>query len=79
MDNIEDFLKFHRKKVGLTQNQVAKLVGVSRAFYSNIEGGRRRTPYEKIYQLAETLEVDVDTLLYFYAFKWRNWKGEEAL
>ncbi|MDQ0418487.1 transcriptional regulator with XRE-family HTH domain [Croceifilum oryzae] len=79
MDNIVDFLKFHRKKVGLTQRQVAKLLGISRAFYSNIEGGRRKTPYENIYQLAEILEVNVETLLHYYAFRWRVWKGEEAL
>ncbi|HFM7538654.1 TPA: helix-turn-helix domain-containing protein, partial [Enterococcus faecium] len=35
-----DNLRLLRKKRGLTQNELSKIVGISRSYYSDIENGR---------------------------------------
>ena len=39
-------LKETRKKAGLTQKQIAKLIGINKSSYGHYEVGRRKLPVE---------------------------------
>lgn len=52
-----------RKEQGLTQIQLAELLGISQQMVASYEVGRRRIPVSMLQSLAETLTVTVDTLL----------------
>lgn len=69
----ENFVKYkrvglniamQRKMKGITQIQLAELVGISRTHISNIEAPNMITPVsmELIFNIAEVLEVPVSTL-----------------
>lgn len=51
-------LKEKRKCVGMTQSEVAKAVGISRAFYTNIENGKRLYSVETAKKIAKVLGFD---------------------
>lgn len=52
-----------RKAQGLTQQQLADLLGLSQQMVASYEVGRRRVPISTLPLLAERLGVDLDTLL----------------
>lgn len=52
-----------RKKEGLTQQEVAKLVHVGRGVYTNWELGNRNPNYENLSMLACVFAVSIDYLL----------------
>ncbi len=56
-------LKTARKAKGLTQLQVAELLGVTKSTYCGYETGKRQPDVKKIKRLAEILSVPADTLL----------------
>lgn len=45
-----------RRKLGLTQNQLAKLAGVSQSMVAKLEGGRIDAAYSKVKHIFEKLE-----------------------
>jgi transcriptional regulator with XRE-family HTH domain len=51
-----------RQRVGLTQDALAKAVGVSPSLMSEIEKGTRNATQATILRLAEVLECDPDSL-----------------
>ena len=51
-------LKEKRKCIGMTQNEVAKAVGISRAFYTNIENGKKLYSVETAKKIAQVLNFD---------------------
>jgi len=53
-----DWLVQARTKKGLTQQQIAHKVHVSRTHYTNIEKGHRRPSLEVAQKIAEELDVD---------------------
>jgi transcriptional regulator with XRE-family HTH domain len=55
-------LKAAREQAGLTQAQVAKILGLHRPSVSEIEAGRRRVSAEELVQLGETYGVSVSWL-----------------
>lgn len=57
-------LKKLRTKSGLSQEQVAKAIGVSRPTFSAIEAGKQKLDVEEVQKLAGLLGVDVTDLLY---------------
>ena len=57
------YLKQIREKSGLTQVDVAKMLGISKQAYNNYERGRREADYETLLKLAEILGTTVDGLL----------------
>lgn len=56
-------LKLARERAGLSQGQVAKLLGLHRPAISDIEAGRRKITAEEITELADIYDVDISWLL----------------
>jgi len=56
-------LKMARKMAGLSQTQIAKIIGLKRPAISEIEAGRRNVSAEEIAIFAETYDVDISWLL----------------
>lgn len=56
-------LKECRKMSGKTQVEIAQLIGITRAAYSNIENGRREPDFASLNTLADYFDVTVDYLL----------------
>ncbi len=52
-----DVLKRHRNVAGLSQQQLADSVGVSKGFISALEGGRSVPNLDMLVQLADALNV----------------------
>jgi transcriptional regulator with XRE-family HTH domain len=52
-----------RKLAGLSQNQVAKLLGIPRPSVSEIEAGNRRVSAVEVRQIAKIFDVSVGWLL----------------
>jgi transcriptional regulator with XRE-family HTH domain len=48
---------------GLTQEEVALGLGVTRTSITNLEAGRQNLPLDKVYSLAEILKVEARDLL----------------
>lgn len=62
MNQIGDVLKKAREKAGLTQQELATLVGVSRAYYADVERGRYTPSLKVLSRLAEVLGIDLNFL-----------------
>jgi transcriptional regulator with XRE-family HTH domain len=60
---IANKLKAARERVGLTQAQVARILGLHRPSISEIEAGRRSVSAEELATLAETYKVSLDWLV----------------
>lgn len=60
-------IAYQRKLKKLTQIQLAELIGISRTHMSNIEAPNMITPIslEVIFNIADALEISVDTLFRF--------------
>lgn len=56
-------LKEAREQKEMTQQDLAKLVGISRGCYSNYELGTREPPYEILSKICWTLDVTADYIL----------------
>ena len=56
-------LKSARKDAGLTQNEVAGRVGLSRTSITNIERGTQHIPLHQLFLLASAVGVSPDALL----------------
>lgn len=56
-------IKEFRIKKGLSQEEVAKAIGVSRPTYTAIEAGKQKLDLEEAKKLASLFGVDVDSLL----------------
>ena len=55
-------LKELRLEKDLSQKEVADLVHVNRATYTNWERGKRESSFENLVNLADLLEVSLDSL-----------------
>jgi len=56
-------LKKIRKEKGVTQDQIARYLNISRAAYTNIENGKRDPDSQTMIRLADYYGVSVDELL----------------
>ena len=56
-------IKVQRRALGLTQQQLAMRLGISRASLANVETGRQRVLVHQLYELAKHLNVSVQELL----------------
>ena len=48
-----------RRKLGMSQNQLAKLCGISQPFVNEIESGRKSPSAETLFQICEVLQIPV--------------------
>lgn len=56
---------------GYTQDEVASMLGITRAAYSHYENGRRDIPTDLLIELADKFECTTDELLgsrYYYEY-----------
>ena len=56
-------LAFFRKKRGLSQDDLAKRVGITQGYLSEIEGGRKSGDVQTLRKLADALKVTIDSLV----------------
>ena len=56
-------LKLAREMAGLSQNQVAKILGLKRPAISEIEAGRRKVSAEEMAELSKIYSVSVNWLI----------------
>lgn len=61
---MENRLKEIREDKDLTQNKIAKYLGISQVVYSRYETGLRLMPIDKLYKLADFYNVSLDYLFY---------------
>jgi transcriptional regulator with XRE-family HTH domain len=52
-----------RKERGITQEELAKRLGLPRPSYANIESGRQRVPLDVVWRAAVVLEVPMTALV----------------
>ena len=52
-----------RHRLGFTQEQLARQLGISRASLANMETGRQRMLVHQLYLFAEKLNVEIEELL----------------
>lgn len=62
MNKIGDVLKSAREKAGLTQLELSGMVGVSRAYYADVERGRYTPSLKVLSRLANILGIDLNFL-----------------
>jgi len=56
-------VRLARKKLGITQAELAKRIGLSRTSITNIERGRQKVLLHQIFELAGALGSSIDALL----------------
>lgn len=62
MSNIERVIRKAREKAGMTQYQVADSVGVSRAYFADVERGRYTPSLKLLSRLGKLLDIDLNFL-----------------
>ncbi len=62
MGQIEAVIKEAREKAKMTQYQIADAVGVSRAYYADVERGRYTPSLKLLSRLAVLLDIDLNFL-----------------
>lgn len=58
-----DVLRRYRDKAGLSQQELADSIGVSKGFISALEGGRSVPNLDRLVQIADALQVDPGELV----------------
>ena len=56
-------IKLQRSRLGITQQDLADSISMSRTSITNIEAGEQKVPLHTIYQLCLYLDLDVSELL----------------
>ena len=57
--NIEDVVYFHRKKSGLTRNQLAEIAGVGKTVIYDIEKGKKSFRFDSLEKIFTVLNVTI--------------------
>ena len=60
MSDIAQRLRTAREQAGLSQGQVAKMLGLHRPIISEIEAGRRKISAEELSKIADIYEVSIN-------------------
>ena len=63
MKELEIRLKELRQERDLSQQELAKLLGVSRATYSRYENGKREIPLTLLIKLADIFKTSIDYIV----------------
>ena len=64
MNSISQNIKAYRKHNSLTQQQLADRIGVTHQTVSNWESGRSMPSIDKLNEISEKLNIDINYLLY---------------
>lgn len=56
-------VRLHRERMGLTQADIGKRVGLSRTSITNIERGRQKVLFHQVFDIARSLQVNPEALL----------------
>ncbi|NJD01571.1 MAG: helix-turn-helix domain-containing protein [Ruminiclostridium sp.] len=72
-----DKLRYFRYKKALFQREVADYAGLDRSTYIRFESGMDFYPPDKLYKIAELLEVDISDLLDGYNTFIHNGQGQQ--
>lgn len=56
-------VRYHRKRLGLSQEQLALDAGMERSYVSDLERGTRNPSVRALGRLAEALSIDAKALL----------------
>lgn len=59
MEDYRAILKRNREKQGLSQNKLAKRLGVTQSFISEIERGRKNPSLEQFFRICKELQIKV--------------------
>ena len=59
MEEYRAILKRNREKQGLSQNKLAKRLGVTQTFISEIERGRKNPSLEQFFRICKELQIKV--------------------
>ena len=59
MEDYRAILKRNREKQGLSQNRLAKRLGVTQTFISEIERGRKNPSLEQFFRICKELQIKV--------------------
>jgi len=76
---LNEFVKYRREQLGLTQQQVADAIGVGKATVSKYEKDIteiRALPWNKIVRIAEALHVDPMTLVNYTPDKGEDYMSD---
>ncbi len=60
---IGERIRARRRKMGLTQENVAEILGISVTYYGEIERGNRKISVERVLILCKALELEPNYLL----------------
>lgn len=63
MKKLGQRLKRERAKMGLTQNQIAELLGIERSRYAKYECGDADPPLDVLYKISLIYRVSADELI----------------
>lgn len=63
MGNVHDRIKEMRNQLHLSQDYVAKYLGISRSTYTQMENGKRKVLADEVAQLSILFGVSADSLL----------------
>jgi len=58
-EQLASLIRFHRKKAGLSQNELADHAGVSRYVVQDLEAAGGRTTWTKLQAVLETLSIEL--------------------
>lgn len=72
-------IRARRQHLGLTQEQLAKEMGVSTSFMGHIERGTRKASLETLVQLANVMDVSIDGLLSASLNRGNDTKRQKAM
>ena len=62
LKNIGKNIREYRKKLNLSQIELAVEVGIDRAYLSEIENGRTNTSINILYAISDALKIDITDL-----------------
>jgi len=58
-DEVSDIIRFHRKKSGLTQAELARLAGIGKAAVYDLEHGTKSTRIDTLQKVLTVLNITI--------------------